>query len=151
MAAAQDKLFPARFAALSSRGVPAFGCIVSSILISILLAINYAGQAAGNSDFIAIYNNIILLATFVTLVPYAFCAMAELVLFVKGAPAFRPKRLGAAATIAVAAFIFSLILIYGAGAETALLGFIVLLLGIPLYVLLVRENAANNHAANDID
>jgi APA family basic amino acid/polyamine antiporter len=147
MAAAQDKLFPARFGQLSPRGVPAFGCVVSTILITALLAINYAGQLSGNSDVIGIYNAIILLATFVTLVPYAFCAMAELMLFVKNPERFRGQRLGLYIAVAVLAFIFSLILIYGAGPETALLGFIMLLLGVPFYVWLHRENAHEEHRA----
>jgi APA family basic amino acid/polyamine antiporter len=142
MAAAQDGLFPSKFAVLSSCGVPAFGCVVSSILVTLLLVFNYAGQAAGNASLINIYNSIILLATFVTLVPYAFCAMAQLVLSVKRGPACRDKRMRAS-VVSIAAFVFSVVLIYGAGAETALFGFIVLLLGIPLYVWLIREQAGN--------
>ena len=120
--------FPGALRQVSKNGVPAFGCIVSSVLVTILLAINYAGQAAGSSDVIGIYNSIILLATFVTLVPYALCAMADLMLFVTDRPRFNGQRMGLSIVVAILAFIFSLILIYGAGAETALLGFLMLLL-----------------------
>jgi len=138
-AMAKDNLFPPRFAALSIHGVPAFGCVVSSVLVTLLLAFNYAGEAAESAGFIEIYNRIILLATFVTLVPYAFCAMAQFILSRRAAsPSRRGREVGAKAT-AIIAFLFSVLLIYGAGPETALFGFIMLLLGIPLYVWLDRR------------
>lgn len=138
MAAARDDLFPRRFTSLNRAGIPAFGCIVSSALVTALLLINYAGQAAGSKSLTDIYNGIILLATFVTLVPYAFCAMAELMLFITRREEFKGERLRRASVIAVMAFVFSIITIIGAGAQTVLYGFVLLLVGIPLYVWLRR-------------
>ena len=43
--------------------------------------------------------------------------------------------------IAVLAFIFSIITIIGAGAQTVLYGFVLLLAGIPIYVWLKRSAA----------
>jgi APA family basic amino acid/polyamine antiporter len=141
-AAASDDLFPRRFAHLSKAGVPAFGCVVSSALVSALLLINYAGQATGSSSLTEIYNSILLLATFVTLVPYAFCTMAELMIFILRRDQFKGERLRRASVIAVLAFIFSIITIIGSGAQTVLYGFVMLLLGIPIFVWLKRASMA---------
>ncbi|HET9221107.1 MAG TPA: amino acid permease, partial [Roseiflexaceae bacterium] len=139
-AAASDNLFPKRFARVSTAGVPAFGCVVSSALVSALLLINYLGQATGSSSLTDIYNSILLLATFVTLVPYAFCTMAELMIFILRRDQFKGERLRRASVIAVLAFIFSIITIIGSGAQTVLYGFVMLLLGVPIYVWLKRAS-----------
>jgi APA family basic amino acid/polyamine antiporter len=142
LAAARDNLFPKRFSSVNRAGIPAYGCIVSSALVTVLLVINYAGQATGSKSLTDIYNSIILLATFVTLVPYAFCAMAELMLFITRREEFKAERLRNASIIAVLAFGFTIITIIGAGAQTVLYGFVLLLVGIPLYVWLRRGQLA---------
>ena len=86
MAAAQDRLFPARFARLSRTGVPAFGCVFSSLLATAVLLVYYGGLSSGATGLVEAYNTIILLATFTTLVPYAFCAVAELLALLPGPP-----------------------------------------------------------------
>ena len=72
MAAAQDRLFPALFGRVSSRGVPAIGIIFSAILATCLILV----QAAGSSGFAAFYSLVINLATMTAVVPYAFCALS---------------------------------------------------------------------------
>ncbi len=147
MAAAQDRLFPKVFGKMSRHGVPALGIIISSVLVSALTLLNYAGQgfatASGSTTnpLIQIFNQIILLAGFTALVPYAFSAMAELMLFIKNRAEFSGKRLFGSSVIAVIAFVYSGWTIYGAGAQTVLLGFLMLLLGIPVYVWLRKEQA----------
>ncbi len=147
MAAAQDRLFPKVFGKMSRHGVPALGIIISSVLVSVLTLLNYAGQgfatASGSTTnpLIQIFNQIILLAGFTALVPYAFSAMAELMLFIKNRAEFSGKRLLGSSVIAVIAFVYSGWTIYGAGAQTVLLGFLMLMLGIPVYVWLRKEQA----------
>ena len=143
MAVAQDKLFPERFGRLSSAGVPAFGCVVSTVLATLVLLSHFGGQA-GEGALVDVYNGIILLATFTTLVPYAFCSMAELLLAFRHDAATRTpedrRRLWIAAAIGIFAFAFAVISIIGAGPETALRGFIGLLVGLPVYVWLQRKH-----------
>lgn len=136
-AAAQDGLFPRRFGIISERGVPAYGLIASSIFITILLMMNYSGSRG----MVEIFVFIILLATLTTLMPYAFCAMAELVILVRDPERFRGQRLFGSGVIAAVAFVYSVWTVYGSGAEIVLWGFILLLLGIPVYVWMQRENA----------
>jgi len=143
MAVARDRLFPARFGRLSKAGVPAFGCVVSSILATLVLFTNYGGRGGGVGGLTDVYNTILLLATFTTLVPYAFCAMAELLLALRR-PAdaqANSRRLGITAMIGILAFAFSFLCIIGAGAETALKGFLGLLIGLPVYVWIQRDKS----------
>lgn len=137
MAAAQDSLFPKLFGRISKQGVPALGIAISSILVTLLLVFNYSGSGS----LIQIFNFIILLATLTTLVPYAFCAMAELILLIQRRGQFNGKRLIGSSVIGIVAFIYSVWAVYGAGAQTVLFGFLLLLLGIPAYIWMRKQQA----------
>jgi len=137
MAAAQDRLFPKVFGSMSQRGVPWFGVAISSVLVTLLLVFNYSGS----NSLVQIFTFIILLATLTTLVPYAFCAMAELLLLIQHRAEFSPRRLIGFSVIGIVAFIYSVWTVYGAGAQTVLLGFLLLLLGLPAYVWLRKQQA----------
>jgi APA family basic amino acid/polyamine antiporter len=130
MAAADDKLFPAPFARRSKTGVPAWGMILAAILESVVLALNYSGS----KNAVEIFNFIILLATLTTLVPYVFCAMAEVMIFFTDREKFSGQRLGASITISVLAFLYSIYAIVGSGASAVMWGFVLMLVGIPVYV-----------------
>ena len=126
MAAADDGLFPALFGRRSSRGVPAFGIVVSAAFATALVLV----QVSGGSGFAAIYALIIGLATLTAAIPYAFCSLAGVLI------AARQGSLNAArvSAVEVIAFIFAIFVIYGCGAEAVLYGLLLLLLGIPVYV-----------------
>jgi APA family basic amino acid/polyamine antiporter len=147
MAAAQDGLFPAPFGRRSRTGVPAFGCIFSSLLATAVLLVYYGGLASGTAALVDAYNTIILLATFTTLVPYAFCAMAELLLYFQDRPRFSGARLRGAGPLAALAFAFSFLTIVGSGAQTVLYGFAFLLLGVPVYTGMRRAQATERTAS----
>ncbi len=134
-AAARDGLFPERFGRLSGSGTPVFGLVVSSALATVLMATNYTG------GLIAVYKFVILLSTLTSLFPYALCAMAELVLFIRERERFEGERLAAAGAIAGAAFLYSLWAIYGTGQKTVFWGFLLLMAGVPVYVWLVSSRA----------
>jgi APA family basic amino acid/polyamine antiporter len=132
-AAARDGLFPARFGSTNGRGVPMYGLAVGVILITLLLALNYSGTRG----LISIFNFAILLSTLSTLIPYVFCSIA---------PVLVRRKLGiteptsrTAAIISTVAFVYSAWMIYGAGAQVALLGLILMVAGIPVYVWLRKD------------
>ena len=135
MAAARDGLFPARFARLSSRGTPVFGLVVSSILVTLLMAMNLT------RGLVEQYTLIIKLATLTTLVPYVFSAAAEGRVIMrqrmKGAPLPRGRTL-----LTALAFLYALWAVGGSGEETVYWGFLLLLAGLPVYVLLTGEPEA---------
>ncbi|MCI0453271.1 MAG: amino acid permease [Candidatus Latescibacteria bacterium] len=131
-AVARDGLFPARFASLSPRGVPTFSIATTVLLVTIMLALNYSGA----NSLVSIFNFAILLSTLATLIPYVFCSLAPALLRRAGVemPKTRPRDRVAMAI----AFVYSMWAIYGAGAQTVLLGFLLMLAGIPVYVWLRR-------------
>ena len=135
MAAAQDRLFPALFGRVSSRGVPAVGIIFSAVLATSLILV----QAAGSSGFAAFYRLVVNLATMTAVVPYAFCALSVGLVAAKAAGGGKVPSVG---TVEWIAFIFSIFTLYGCGPEAVLYGFVLLMLGIPVYVWQVRQQSA---------
>ena len=133
LAAARDGLFPSIFGKVSRRGTPVPGLIISSILITGIMALNYASSLVDQFTFI------ILLATLSTLIPYLFSSLAELVIFVREKEKFSGERLAGASVIAVLAILYSLWAIVGSGAETVFWGFLLLLAGVPFYWWQVRK------------
>src|SRR5579885_2865183 len=76
LAAADDGLFPKPFARLhGERRTPVFGLVVSSVLVSGLVLYGW------NESFANRFTDVVLLATWMTLIAYAYAAAAELVLF----------------------------------------------------------------------
>ena len=127
MAAARDNLFPSVFGRLSPRGVPATGIVISAMLATVLVM----AQVAGGSGFSTIYNLVVSLSTMAAVVPYAFCALATGLVAAYAAGGGPVPRL---TVIEVIAFVFSVFTLYGCGAEAVLYGFMMLVLGIPVYV-----------------
>jgi APA family basic amino acid/polyamine antiporter len=120
-AAARDNLFPRLFAKDSERGTPTAGLVVSSLIGTLLVLMNYS------HGLVATFNVIILIATFFTLVPYMLCALAELLLG-RGDPG-RSRNI----VLACLAFVFALWAAAGAGKDTVYWGTLLLLAGLPLY------------------
>jgi APA family basic amino acid/polyamine antiporter len=135
MAAARDGLFPKIFGKTSKQGTPTMGMVISSLLASVLVLMNFS------KGLVDAFSFIILLATLTALFPYVLCSMAELMLFIKDRERFQGKRLLGSVVIASLAFVFSLFCVWGSGAETVLWGFILLLLGVPGYVWLRWQQA----------
>jgi APA family basic amino acid/polyamine antiporter len=136
MAAARDGLFPAFFGKLSRRGTPVMGLIVSSSLVTVLMAMNFTKGLVERFTFI------ILLSTLATLIPYLFTAAAELAVRLRA-----PRTAGEGVTatagrgvviLALLAFLYAFWAIGGAGQEAVYWGFLLLLAGIPVYLWTVR-------------
>lgn len=130
MAAANDGLFPAAFARKSKNGTPVVGLVASSALITILVLTNYT---RGLVDF---FTWVILLATLTALVPYAYAAMAEVMLFITERERFSMRNLALDVCVASLAFAYTLWAIAGAGADIVLKGMILFLAGVPIYVFI---------------
>lgn len=132
-AAAKDELFPRQFGGLSKRGTPVFGIVVSGVLATILLSMNYTRGLVGAFTFI------ILISTLTTLFPYVMCtAGAFLVRDRTGERGAAGRRLPWLLVPALA-FLFSLWAIAGLGRDTVYWGFLLLLAGVPVYVWMRRS------------
>src|SRR6478672_6588727 len=129
LAAADDGLFPARFARVhGERRTPVFGLLVSSVLVSGLVLYNW------NVDFGSRFTDVVLLATWMTLIAYAYAAAAEVVLFARERELFSWVKLTRDTVIASLAFAYSVWAIWGSGEEWLAKGFMLLLFGIPVFV-----------------
>jgi basic amino acid/polyamine antiporter, APA family len=129
LAAAQDGMFPAFFARVhGKRNTPVIGLIISSVLVSALLLMNYTKGLGGAFTFV------ILLATLTTLVPYAYSAAAQAWLWLVERERFNPRHLVRDTLVALLAFAYSVWAIAGAGDDIVTKGFILMLGGVPVYV-----------------
>jgi APA family basic amino acid/polyamine antiporter len=129
LAAADDGLFPAWFGRVhGKRQTPVFGLLVSSVLVSALVLYNW------NASFADRFTDVVLLATWMTLIAYAYAAAAEVVLFFRERELFTWVKLGRDTLIAGLAFAYSVWAIWGSGEEWLAKGFMLLLFGIPVFV-----------------
>ncbi len=129
MAAAQDDLFPKVFGKLNKDGSPAIGIFLSSILVSILMMLNYT------EGLVSAFTFMMTLSTLSVITPYIFStASYAILLFSK-----KEKGMTGKLIIALLAFCFSILIIVGSGQEVVFWGFLLLMSGIPFYVLLKRN------------
>jgi basic amino acid/polyamine antiporter, APA family len=144
LAAAEDGLFPRAFARVhGERRTPVFGLVVSSLLVTALMLLN------SSDGLVDQFNFVILLATLTTLVPYAYSAAAQAYLGFTEPERFAGRSFVKDAAIATLAFAYSVWAIAGAGQEIIAKGFVLLMLGVPVYVFLVwrREQSAGSVVA----
>jgi len=130
LAAAKDGLFPKHFEKVNKAGSPVFGLVISSILITVLLAMRYSASLVDQFTLIS------LLATLASLIPYIYTSVAELMFYIKESEKFNPKRFMSSAILAMIAFAYTYWLIYGAGYQIVFYGVLLLLSSIPVYLLL---------------
>jgi len=168
LALADDGLFPRVFARVSRTGTPVIGLVISSLLVTLLVAANYT------RSLVQLFTFTILLSTLSCLVPYLFSSLAEWVLLRRerpesagrpaagdplkserseslrtmgegGAPASssmsgtRTKRTGSI-VVALLAFLYSFWAIAGSGQEAVYWGFLLLMAGVPVYVWVRRRD-----------
>jgi APA family basic amino acid/polyamine antiporter len=135
LAAAIDNLFPKKFANLSKAGTPVFGLILSSILISLIMILNFTNGLVEKFTFI------ILLATLATLVPYLFSTLAQLKFIYL---ARNNKTLIKLSIITILAFLYSVWAVIGLGIFTIIWGVIFIATGIPIFVWM-RTRRVKDH------
>ncbi|MHC4656676.1 MAG: amino acid permease [Planctomycetota bacterium] len=133
LAMARDKLFPITFGRLSSRDTPVSGLVISSVLVTLLIAMNYS------KSLVELFTFVILLSTLTALLPYAFSALAQLVLQRKTQQPMDKPTLLRSSIIALLALLYSLWAIYGVGPDALFWGLALILTGIPVYVWLRRQ------------
>jgi APA family basic amino acid/polyamine antiporter len=133
LAAALDNLFPKKFRLLSKTKTPAWGIVISSILISFLMLLNYT------EGFVEKFTFVILLATLATLVSYLLSTLAQLKFVLK---AKNKKSSIKLMIITVLAFLYSAWAVMGLGAYTIFWGIILITTGVPIFIWMrVRRNS----------
>lgn len=123
LAAAEDGLFPRRFARVDRNGTPAFGVIVGSVLATVLVIASYS------RSLVQLFTFILLLSTSAILLPYAASSAAWL----------RSGGKNGGRIVASVALFYSIYALFGAGAEALLWGAVLLLAGLPVYFWMRRR------------
>ena len=133
LAAAKDNLFPKLFSKLSKNSTPVFGLVISSIIVTLLMMMNYTKGLVEQFTFI------ILLATLVTLVPYLISTLSEILIFSKKREGESRTKYKISVVIALLAFLFSAWAVWGLGYEIIVWGIVLISSGIPVYFLITHN------------
>ena len=134
-AAGVDGVFPKFFGKINKKtGTPVNSLIFGSVLINILLVMNFQKGMVDAFTFITI------LATLSYLPVYLLSISAEMMLAFKEEKKFNFKIFIKKSILPLLAFVYVLWTIYGSGAETVMWGFILMLIGIPVYIYNYHKN-----------
>ncbi|MDV4149627.1 amino acid permease [Clostridium sp. AL.422] len=134
-AAGEDGVFPKAFGRLHPKyKTPSNSLIIGSVLVNILLIMNFQKSMVSTFTFITI------LATLTFLPVYLLTAAAEIMLIFKDEKEINLKLFIKKSIIPLLAFIYALWTIYGSGAEIVMWGFILMLVGVPFYIYNHHKN-----------
>lgn len=120
-AAARDGAAPAILARTNRGHAPIAAILISSIVATIVMVFNYSG------GLVAAFTFLISISTLSALLPYALSAIVEIRHSAKSACAW--------VAIALIAFAYSVIAMAGAGAITLLWGVVLIVAGIPVFIV----------------
>ena len=134
-AAGEDNLFPKFFAKVHPKfKTPHIALIITSLCTNALLMLNYVSNLTEAFDFM------INLATLSFIPAYALTACAEIVLTFKKEHKLTVINFLKHGFLSLIAFVYAIYIIYGAGSESAMWVFILMLIGIPFYVYKKLQN-----------
>ena len=138
LAAANDGLFPDQFKRMSRTGVPVYGVVVSTLLASVAMAINYLGSGGAT-----VFTTMVLMTGITVAIPFAFSAAAQIKWRVLDRQRGHGHRFARDILVAGLSLIFSILFIWysrNTGQSPFvywapfLLAAVVLLAGIPIYL-----------------
>lgn len=138
-AAGQDRIFPETFSKLHPKyGTPYIALIIGSIFINIIFIMNFTKGLVGA------YHFIVLLATLSYLPIYASSTIAEILLVITDDNKKNIKNYTLLIARCLVGFAFSIWGIMASGAEVVMYGFILLLMGIPIYGFMKLKKSKND-------
>lgn len=128
MATAKDNLFPKVFKKENKKGAPVISLVIGSVLSSIVMLMNFTEGLVNQ------FQIIVEIVVFVGLTPYLFTAAAYVLVIIE-------KKLHANSwvktfVLGLLGMSYSIWAIYGTGSETVFYGFLLLMAGIPFYLLM---------------
>lgn len=145
LAAAQEKLAPRAFGIVNKKSAPAIGLLISGGLAAVMTVFGF-----GEGGLVEVYTSLLLISTLATLLPYLMVAAAELRYLIVD------RQPGPLAGVGLKILITSLSVLYSvwamsqAGTEEVYLGFMLFLVGVPLFVLVLRMVGNRSGARADI-
>ncbi len=135
MAIAKDKMFPRIFKKENKNGAPIFGIVIGSVLTTIILLLNISDGLVDQFTFIV---NLTVLAC---LVPYLFVSASYIIVLIE--KKVHVHNFLKTFVLGSLGFAYSIWAIYGSGSDTVFYGFLLLLLGIPFYVIMKWNQRKN--------
>ena len=128
MTMANDRLFPKVFAKKNKKGFPYLSLLLGSILTSFVMTMNYTDGLVDRFEFL------ILLTTLSTLIPYFFVSVSYILFHVEK----RLFKINSFRSVILGLFgsLYSLWAIFGSGVDSIIYGTILLIVGIPIYLIL---------------
>ncbi len=123
MAAAQDRLFPPVFGIKNQEGSPSRGIIITSIITSLLMLLNYI------NGLVSLFTLMISLSTLAVIVPYLSSVAAYFTVAYKNKNLTRKSKI----FLPLTAFLFLFWVISGTGWETIFYGLSFILAGVLFY------------------
>ena len=135
-AVAKDQLFPQIFMRKNDKGVPVYGIVISSIFVSVFMAMNYTKGLAEQFQFL------ILLTTSTILIPYIFCTASYLLMRLRVVGITKNIFTGAI-VLAALTFLFCIWIMLGLGYETVFWGFVLTMSSVPIYVFAIWKRDQN--------
>ena len=132
MTMANDRLFPKVFAKKNKKGFPYLSLLLGSILTSFVMTMNYTDGLVDRFEFL------ILLTTLSTLIPYFFVSVSYILFHVEK----RLFKINSFRSVILGLFgsLYSLWAIFGSGIDSIIYGTILLILGLPIYLILKLKN-----------
>jgi basic amino acid/polyamine antiporter, APA family len=129
--AAEDGLFFSAFARIHPRfGTPYVALICGCLISSAMLTLYFIP----GSTLLSVFNFTVLLANLGTLFPYLYNSAAALMLARRDRTRFTLPEQRRTSILALACFLFLVWTTWGVGAQIVFWGFLILLLGTPLYI-----------------
>ena len=128
MAVAKDNLFPKIFKRENKKGAPAMGLIIGSLLTTAILLMNFTEGLVEQFKFL------VEIVVFVVLIPYLFVSASYVLVLIQ-----KKLHVNSWVKTFVLGFFgiaYSTWAIYGSGSKAVFYGFLLLILGIPFYVLM---------------
>ena len=128
MATAKDNLFPKMFKIENKKGAPVVGLIISALLTSGVMFMSLSKNLIDQFEFIS------EIVVFSALLPYLFTSAAYVLIIIE-------KELHMNSWIKTfvlggLGFAFSVWAVFGTGSDTVFYGFLLVLTGIPFYLLM---------------
>ena len=127
-AAARERVFPDAVARRDARGIPVLAIVLNTVLATLLLIANAAGNV------VDLFTTLALLSTFVYVLTYVLAVAAFLMRIIRGQTTQTGRALAVETLAAGLALAFSIWMIGATGRHTVFDGVLLVLIGIPVYL-----------------
>lgn len=129
MAASQDGLFPKIFKKKNKNGAPVLGLVIGSLLTTAVMLMNFSDSLVDQFDFV------VEIVVFMNLIPYLFVSASYIMVLINRK--IYINNWIKTFVLGALGILFSMWAIYGSGSETVYFGFLLLIMGIPFYVVML--------------